>query len=140
MSLSAWEQRALHSIENGLTGSDPELTTLLGAFTELVSNEEMPAAERVTPSWLAFRPPSRKSRRFRRGRASLGCRRLSMRWAMLVLLLLTIISLISVALAFSRSSTSQVGCVMPWIANCSSPAPGGGLGSATRSTPATHTS
>jgi hypothetical protein len=61
MSLSAWEQRALHSIENGLAGSDPELTTLLGAFTELVSNEEMPAAERVTPSWLAFR----KSRRFR---------------------------------------------------------------------------
>jgi hypothetical protein len=136
MSLSAWEQRVLHSIENGLAGSDPELTTLLGAFTELVSNEEMPAAERVTPSWLAFR----KSRRFRRGRASLGCRRLSMRWAMLVLLLLTIISLISVALAFSRSSTSQVGCVTPWIANCSSPAPGGGPGSATRSTPATHTS
>jgi hypothetical protein len=140
MSLSAWEQRALHSIENSLAGSDPELTTLLGAFTELVSAEEMPAAERVTPSWLPFRPPSRKSRRFGRGWASLGCRRLSMRWAMLVLLLLTIISLISVALAFSRSSTSQVGCATPWIANCSSPAPAGGQGSATRSTPAAHTS
>jgi hypothetical protein len=123
MSLSAWEQRALHSIENSLVGSDPELTTLLAAFTELVSDEEMPAAERVTPSWLAFRPPSRKSRRFRRGRASPGCRRLSMRWAMLLLLLLTVISLISVALAFSRSSTSQVGCATPWIASCASPAP-----------------
>jgi hypothetical protein len=141
MSLSAWEQRALHSIENSLAGSDPELTTLVAAFTELASGEEMPAVEQVTPgSWPAFRHPARKARRLRRAWASSGCRRLSMRWAMLVLLLLTIISLISVALAFSRGSTSQQGCVTPWIANCSSPAPAGGPGSATHDAPAAHTS
>lgn len=130
MSLSAWEQRALQSIENSLAGSDPELTTLLGAFTELVSGEEMPAAEKVTPSWLAFRKPRRLSRR----------RRLSMQWAMLLLLLLTIISLISVAMAFSRGSASQEGCATPWIASCASPVPAGGSGTATYWTPASHIS
>jgi hypothetical protein len=136
MSLSAWEQRALHSIENGLAGSDPELTTLVAAFTELASGEEMPTVEQVMPgSWPAFRHPARKARRLRRAWASRATgRRPTTRWTMLLLLLLTVISVISVALAFSRGSTGRDTCATPWIASCASPAP------ATRSAPATHAS
>jgi len=142
MSLSAWEQRALHSIESRLAGSDPELSTLLVTFTELACDEEMPAAEKVTPSWLAFRRPSRKFRRLHRGWANVGYRRLNVRWAML--LLLTSIALITIALAvtmnITSTSTSQEVCTTPWIASCASPAPAGSPGAATHSTPSAHAS
>lgn len=140
MSLSAWEQRALHSIESGLAGTDPELTTLLVTFTELASDEEMPAGEQVTPSWLAFRRPSRKSRRLHRGRANIGRRCPGVRWALLLLSLLTAISVIYVALALTRTSTSQEVCTTPWSAICGSPAPAGSSGAATHSTPSAHAS
>jgi hypothetical protein len=131
MSLSAWEQRALHSIESKLAGSDPELTMLVAAFTELASGEEMPATERVTArTWLA----SRNAWRRRRAWASRWHRRLATRWAALLLLLLTAIALISVALAFSRGGTGRDACATPWIASCASPAP------TVRSAPATHAS
>ena len=53
VSLSAREQQALNSIRDGLTGSDPDLATLLATFTEQASAEEMPVREtiRVTPRW-----------------------------------------------------------------------------------------
>ena len=47
MSLSAWEQRNLHSIKDGLAGSDPGLATLLATFNQLASGEEMPALEEI---------------------------------------------------------------------------------------------
>src|ERR1700733_6490558 len=47
MSLSAWEQQALDSIRDGLTGSDPGLAALLVGFTQLADGEEMPARENI---------------------------------------------------------------------------------------------
>ncbi len=47
MTLSAWEQQALDSIQDGLTSSDPRLATLLATFTRLVSDEEMPVRENI---------------------------------------------------------------------------------------------
>ena len=40
MSLSAWEQRALDSIEAGLADSEPKLGSLLAKFDRLASGEE----------------------------------------------------------------------------------------------------
>jgi Protein of unknown function (DUF3040) len=45
MSLSAWEQRALDSIKDGLAGSDPQLAALLTAFA-------LPSS-RVKLQWVA---------------------------------------------------------------------------------------
>jgi hypothetical protein len=47
MTLSAWEQQALDTIQDGLTGSDPRLAGLLAMFTRLVSDEEMPVREKI---------------------------------------------------------------------------------------------
>jgi hypothetical protein len=47
MTLSAWEQQALDTIQDGLTSSDPRLAGLLAMFTRLVSDEEMPVREKV---------------------------------------------------------------------------------------------
>jgi hypothetical protein len=47
MSLSAREQHALDSIEDGLSGTDPVLASLLATFTQLTAGEEMPVPERI---------------------------------------------------------------------------------------------
>ncbi|MGH3121250.1 MAG: hypothetical protein ACRDND_09550 [Streptosporangiaceae bacterium] len=47
MSLSKWERQALGSIEDGLTGSDPPLASLLGNFSRLALGEEMPVREKI---------------------------------------------------------------------------------------------
>jgi hypothetical protein len=67
MSLSAWEQQALDSIEGGLGGSDPGLVSLLATFARLAAGEEMPVHEeiRVPGRRAARRPPG--NRRPRRG-------------------------------------------------------------------------
>jgi hypothetical protein len=57
MSLSAWEWQALDLIEDGLTGSDPELAALLVIFNRLASGEEMPAREKVR---MGPRSPARR--------------------------------------------------------------------------------
>lgn len=63
MSLSAWEQQALHSIKDGLAGSDPELAALLSAFTQLASGEQMPDREKIP---AGSRRALRRLRRARR--------------------------------------------------------------------------
>jgi hypothetical protein len=50
MSLSAREQQALESIEDGLAGSDPGLASRLGIFSRLASGEEMPEAMKSSRS------------------------------------------------------------------------------------------
>jgi hypothetical protein len=47
MSLSAWEQQALDSIEDELAGADPKLASLLATFARLASGEEMPVREKI---------------------------------------------------------------------------------------------
>ena len=47
MSLSAWEQHVLDSIKDRLATSDPTLVARLAIFTQLASDEEMPAREKI---------------------------------------------------------------------------------------------
>ena len=47
MSLSSHEEHALHSIEDRLCVSDPELASLLATFTRLTADEDMPAREKT---------------------------------------------------------------------------------------------
>jgi hypothetical protein len=49
MSLSAREQQALESIEDGLAESDPGLASRLGMFSRLASGEEMPERDEIQP-------------------------------------------------------------------------------------------
>ncbi len=118
MSLSAWEQRTLDSIKDELAGSDPGLTTLLITFNQLASDEEMQAREVIR---LGLRRIARCSRRKRRhhhrGKAGRAGDRLGVRWAALLLWLLISISLVTVALVFSRGS-SQGACPQSWAAVC----------------------
>jgi len=65
MSLSAHEQQALDSIGQGLSVSDPELTSLLATFTRLTAGEDMPAREKTQ---VPARRPARRPHRHRRRR------------------------------------------------------------------------
>jgi hypothetical protein len=47
MSLSSHEQHALHSIEDRLCVSDPELASLLATFARLTAGEDMPVREKT---------------------------------------------------------------------------------------------
>jgi hypothetical protein len=47
MSLSARDRQALGSIQDQITGSDPQLASLMTMFTRLASGEEMPALEDI---------------------------------------------------------------------------------------------
>ena len=47
MSLSAWEQHVLDSIKDRLATSDPTLVARLAIFTQLASDEEMQAREKI---------------------------------------------------------------------------------------------
>ena len=61
MSLSQSEMQALGWIEDGLTGSDPSLASMLNIFSRLGAGEEMPADEklRVGPGRSAAHRPRR---------------------------------------------------------------------------------
>ena len=101
MSLNAWEQQALDSIKDGLTGSDPDLAALLSAFTRLESDEDMPDRENIQAGQC------RALRRLRRARHRATWRRMGRRLgiqrAALLLWLLTTAALIAVALALNNS-------------------------------------
>jgi hypothetical protein len=47
MDLSGRERQALRSIEGGLTESDPDLAAKLAKLCQLMTGEDMPAAERI---------------------------------------------------------------------------------------------
>ena len=61
MSLSAREKHALRSIDCELSGSDPELASLLAMFTRLSAGEDMPTREKTRTRWrrAARRSPGR---------------------------------------------------------------------------------
>ncbi len=93
MSLSAWEQHSLDSIENGLTRSDPALVALLTTFSRLASDQEMPVSERIRAgSRRAIRYPRRQRRHPSRDKVRRHARRvyqrLGLQRAVLILLLL----------------------------------------------------
>jgi hypothetical protein len=137
MSLSAWEWQALNSISDQLADSDPQLTALLIAFTELASGESMPARERVRPSFhRAFVRSYRKRRCHGWALALRMYQYLMSRWALLLWLLVTA-ALISVAVALSRSG-GHVACTGYWSAICAHPAPASGSPAASHGAVVSH--
>ena len=123
MSLSAWEQRNLDSIKDGLAGSDPGLATLLATFNQLASGEEMSALEEIRAGLRGVtRGPGHKRRQPRRGAASrvhqrVGLQRVGLQWAAVLLWLLTTISLITVGLVLSQGGGQGV-CPRSWAVIC----------------------
>jgi len=67
MSLSAHEQHALHSIEDSLCVSDPELASLLATFSRLTAGEDMPVREKSRARRGSVIRRSRRNRRRRLG-------------------------------------------------------------------------
>jgi hypothetical protein len=131
MSLDAWEQRALDSIRDGLTGSDPELAALLSAFAWLASGEDMPGVENIQPG---LRRALRRLRRARwRATFRRVCRHLGFQRLAALLFLLTTAAVLAVTLALGVGA-AQTPCLQ-WVAAaavCASPAPEHGSGSASR--------
>ncbi len=113
MSLSVWEQQALDSIKEGLTGSDPMLVGRLTIFTRLASDEEMPTREKIQ---AGSRRPVRQSRPGPPPTRRVD-QRLGLPQAALLLWLVTTLALIAVALACSRSG-SQGPCTGSWATLC----------------------
>jgi hypothetical protein len=122
MSLNAWEQRALDSIREGLTGSDPELAALLSAFAWLASGEDVPGVETIQPGLR------RALRRLRRARSRAAFRRagrhLGFQRVATLLFLLTTAALLAVTLALGVGG-NRAPCLQ-WVAAaavCTSPGP-----------------
>jgi hypothetical protein len=126
MSLSTQERRALHSIEEGLSGSSPKLVSLLATFTRLTQDEEMPGREHMAIG--GQRPGDRRpqaGRHLRPGhawRARMLNHPRTMQRAGLLLWLVIAICLVAVALAISRNGRPTT-CSDPWIAVCATQTP-----------------
>ena len=137
MSLSAWEWQALNSISDQLADSDPQLTALLIAFTELASDESMPARERVRPSFRRAVVRSYRKRRCHGWALAFRMYQYPMSWWALLLWLLVTVALISVAVALSRSG-GHVACTGYWSAVCAHPAPASGSPAASHGAIVSH--
>ena len=107
MSLSAKDRQALGSIQDQITGSDPQLASLMTMFTRLASGEKMPGLEDIRPGapWpravvgrAAARTPRALSRR---------TRRLSRQPALYLLWLTVAITLITVTLTINRGGGTR---------------------------------
>ncbi len=121
MTLSAWEQQALNTIQDGLTSSDPRLAGLLAMFTRLVSGEEMPVREKIRIRsrrnfcHLSRGRHHRKNQSRRRtpsGRPRLG----SQQAALLVYVAIAVV-LIVTALILSRGVSHDT-CPSNWGVQC----------------------
>ena len=114
MSLSAWEQQALDSIEDELAGADPELASLLATFARLASGEEMPVREKIRKQSL------------RRGNVRRPARgllpRLGLQQTIPLLWLTVTIALIAIALVLNRDSRNGP-CRGSWRVACTQQAP-----------------
>ena len=125
MGLSAGEQQALDSIEDGLAGSDPKLASLLATFTRLTAGEALPAREKIRA--CSRRPgrsrryhcPDPGSRRVRRPRKGL---RWQLAWPLLWLVVS--VALIAVALIAGNSGGNGNGACWAWaVSACAGQAP-----------------
>lgn len=134
MSLSTREERALRSIREWLTSSDPKLAALLATFTRLVAGEDMPARERIQAGWQRAAPLPGHRRPARRGKT--GRPRGQVRWrpsfqlAALLLWLVTTVVFVIVALLLSRGGSGG-GCTTAWPVVCTRTTPARVPGSAT---------
>ncbi len=132
MSLSAWEEKALDSIKDEFTHSDPRLARLLTAFTQLASGEAMPVRKKIRAgSRRAISYPLRKRRRCCQTGAcrnsSRMFRSLGLQHALVLVWLLITVTLIAVSVVLSGSSshgTATQTCAGSWPPACSHSPPG----------------
>ena len=125
MSLSAWEQQALNSIQEGLAGSDPELAALLSAFNRMASDAGMPDRKMHVGSRRALRRLRRARWHARLRRA---CQRLGCRPPALLLWLLTVAALIGVIELAVSFGGGPATCPREVVTICTGPAPGHSTG------------
>jgi hypothetical protein len=122
MSLNAREQRTLAAIEDRVSGSDPELASLLATFTRLTSGEEMPAREQI-PAGRRL-PGALRQRRSRQqppsGPLCPHARQLhELRgWSLACLLLWLAISAGMVAAAVALGGGGPQVCPSSWVVAC----------------------
>ena len=114
MSLSAWEQQALDSIEDELVGADPKLASLLATFARLASGEEMPAREKIRKQSLHRGNVRRPARRL--------FPRLGLQRTILLLWLTVTIVLIAIALVLDHDSRNGP-CRGSWGVVCTQQEP-----------------
>jgi hypothetical protein len=114
MSLSAWEQQALDSIEDELAGSDPKLASLLATFARHASGEQMPVREKIPYPALRRGYVRRPARRL--------LPRLGLQQTMLLLWLTVTIVLIAIALVLNRDSRNGP-CRGSWAVACTQQEP-----------------
>lgn len=119
MSLGADDQRALDSITECLTESDPVLAGLLDTFTRLTAGEAMPAREQIGAKWRQMQGTARRAGRRKRTRRA-GRRLGTAQILMLVWLLLTALF---VSLAVVLGSGGPAPCRTSWAMGCAVPAP-----------------
>jgi hypothetical protein len=123
MSLSAREKYTLHSIEYRLSGSDPELASLMALFTRLTAGEDMPARETIQTRRASRRghgnrrqPPRNMVRRLRQHVTWPG--------AGLVIAVLLAFALLATAVVLDGGSFGR-GCSVPGT-TCTGQFPGHG--------------
>ena len=118
MSLSARDRQALGSIQDQITGSDPQLASLITMFTRLASGEEMPALEEIRTGGPRPRARAAAGRTAARTPCALSrrtSRRLSRQPAFYLLWLTVAITLITVTLAINCGGGTG-SCTQSWAA------------------------
>ena len=125
MSLSARDRQALGSIEDQLTGFDPQLASLIATFTRLASGEEMPAREDIREGGPRLRT------RAAAGDTAAGTpfafsrrtgRRPGLQPALYLLWLTVAITLVTVTLAINYGGGTG-SCTQSWAAVCAGQVP-----------------
>jgi hypothetical protein len=133
MSFTELERQALGWIEDGLSGSDPRLASMLNIFSRLTADEEMPAREKFQVR--RGRPAAHRQRRARRhprtGVALPQARRLyprlGLQQAMALLWVVISAALLAAALVLN-SSGHNTSCIQSIGTGCLSPPSGSGPG------------
>ena len=118
MSLSARDRQALGSIQDQITGSDPQLASLMTMFTRLASGEEMPALEEIRAGGRRPRARAAAGRTAARTPCALSGRtrrRLSRKPALYLLWLTVAITLVTVTLAINCGGGTG-SCTQSWAA------------------------
>lgn len=125
MSLSAYERRALDSISENLTGSDPVLAQLLDTFTELTASEVMPAREQIASRWRHRMRTLQRAGRIGSRNPPLRPGRFRCQAAVAVLVLIPLIALL-VAMAVALGSGNHAPCGATPLMTCTNPVPTAG--------------
>ena len=119
MSLSSHEQHALHSIEDQLCVSDPELASLLATFTRLTADEDMPVREKTPAGPQANRRSHRRRHPLRcRVRRAAGRPRRSSLWQAAGLVLGLLIAAAVVVGAMAITGLRPGGSLARWPHRC----------------------